>query len=103
MEVAEEVSYKSLTETNKDMIDAFVKASLVDTPLADPSGATALSEVTLGTLPISRLMHRERMPRQMDTLSRHDYFFTSLSVLLYFDFWIFICLLLRKINLCVVG
>ncbi|KAG5580263.1 hypothetical protein H5410_050890, partial [Solanum commersonii] len=49
IEVAEKASYESLTETEEDMVDAVVQASLVDTPLADPSAATVPFEVTPGT------------------------------------------------------
>uniref|UniRef100_M1DYP6 Polyprotein protein n=1 Tax=Solanum tuberosum TaxID=4113 RepID=M1DYP6_SOLTU len=48
-DVAEEVSYEGLTETEEAMIDAVVQNSLADTPLADPSGAGGTSELTPGT------------------------------------------------------
>uniref|UniRef100_M1DKG3 Polyprotein protein n=1 Tax=Solanum tuberosum TaxID=4113 RepID=M1DKG3_SOLTU len=49
--VAEKASYEGLTETQKAMVDAVVQDSLVDRPLAAPSGSgTAIpSELTPGT------------------------------------------------------
>uniref|UniRef100_M1DBK1 Polyprotein protein n=1 Tax=Solanum tuberosum TaxID=4113 RepID=M1DBK1_SOLTU len=48
LEIAEEVSYKGLTETEEAMADAAVQTSLADTPLADPNGRTTV-DVTPGT------------------------------------------------------
>uniref|UniRef100_M1DPG1 Polyprotein protein n=1 Tax=Solanum tuberosum TaxID=4113 RepID=M1DPG1_SOLTU len=46
LEVAEEVSYEGLTETEEAMIDVVVHTSLADTQLADPSATTVPFEVT---------------------------------------------------------
>uniref|UniRef100_M1D8Q5 Gag-pol polyprotein n=1 Tax=Solanum tuberosum TaxID=4113 RepID=M1D8Q5_SOLTU len=46
--VVEDVSYEGLTETEEAMVDVAVQASLADTPLVDPSGASTIN-VTLGT------------------------------------------------------
>jgi len=40
---------KGLRETEEAMVDADLQASLVDTPLADPSASTVPYEVTPGT------------------------------------------------------
>ncbi|KAG5595751.1 hypothetical protein H5410_036983 [Solanum commersonii] len=49
LEVVEEASYEDLIEIEEAMVDAFVQASLVDTPLAYPSAVTVPSEVTPDT------------------------------------------------------
>ncbi|KAG5599439.1 hypothetical protein H5410_030809 [Solanum commersonii] len=49
LEVAEEDSYEGLTKIEEAMVDEVVQASLVDTPLADPSAASVPSKVTPGT------------------------------------------------------
>uniref|UniRef100_M1DGS2 Polyprotein protein n=1 Tax=Solanum tuberosum TaxID=4113 RepID=M1DGS2_SOLTU len=63
--VAEEVSYEGLKETEEAMIDAVVQTSLVDMPLADPSGAGDTVDATSG------IDAQEKIKSAREMSSRH--------------------------------